>query len=702
MAAYPGNEVGLISEDVLQITIPQATALSNNGWVNLMDFRGYTSKDIDDWAASSSRIPLNRGGINFPTVRIRRVKALAYWVNRRILRGINVIPQEFDAAALTSAQTDYPIADMELNSTDDVQSPEAFTYAKWTDWQDSVITFLKGKRNVNKTVPLYYVIRKEPNTIAAGDMTELDEIIYHAPHTGAAYIRDRKQVHTYLTELTNGTDADQWIKDHRRTHDGRAAWISLCNHYDGPAEGDKRVTVARSDITLVHYRNESSFSFEKYSTRLRKAFITLRDYNQPKCEKEKVEILLNQITTNDQRLISSIAICRDSHSDTFDDACTYLSSQITAIFPQHQPNAFGKKGRGGLKNRIRNISSIKKKNGKTIVNGIDITDTTRYYTDQEFTKIGREGRAILNKCPKRKAHKATLPPSKKQRNNDSGTNNAPNANDRHVAAIINGVIQASRTERDGLSTTGSIPTQVQMPQHGPHVRVPPRSVSAATTGSVSQAASVRYDHNGNIVNISKVQTGVRRVNTSAVSYTTPDNNDNYEALPLEIDNHADTHCFGRNFTPFMWTGLSCSVSPFLSEYDTMDDVKICSAATSYTASTGETIILIFGQGLWFGNRMQKSLINPNQCRSYNIQVCDDPTDPYRDLGFTIDNDTTIPLVMEGSTAMLYTRCPTREEIDTCRKFYLSDPEKWDPMNVTFPQSTVNISSLRGNMIPSPH
>ena len=168
---------------------------------------------------------------------------------------------------------------------------------------------------------------------------------------------------------------------------------------------------------------------------------------------------------------------------------------------------------------------------------------------------------------------------------------------------------------------------------------------------------------------------------------------NHDPLPLEIDNHADTHCFGKNFVPFSWTGMVCSVSPFLSEYETMPDVEICSAATAYTASTGETIILIFGQGLWFGDRMDKSLINPNQCRAHNVPVCDDPTDPFRPLGITINNDELIPLVMEGSTALLYSRCPTREELDVCRKFYLSDPENWDPMNATFPQE--NVSSFRG-------
>ena len=396
---------------------------------------------------------------------------------------------------------DFPIADLDMAATDSVQMPEPFSYDKWIDWHSSMITFLKGKKNVTKNVPLVYVICKEPNPINAADMTEEDEIIYHTSHRGAAYTRDNKQVHSYLTELTNGTDADQWVKDHRRTQDGRAAWYSLCNHYNGPGEGDKRVTIARSDITLVHYRNEASFSFEKYSTRLRKAFKTLETYGQPKCHKEQVEILLNQINTNNTRLVSTIAICRDSHSGTFDEACTYLSKQITAIFPQHQPNAFGKKGRGGQKSRYRQVSAVKRgKNGKVTCNGIDISDTTRYYTKEEFDKIGKDGCSFLNKCPKRKASKAKFEERKNKKPR------ADNENNRHVAAIINGVMQASRHERDADSVSPSIPSRVSMPQHGPHAWPPAtqRDVNAITQGSANSQASSRntsynFDHNGNII-----------------------------------------------------------------------------------------------------------------------------------------------------------------------------------------------------------
>jgi hypothetical protein len=39
--------------------------------------------------------------------------------------------------------------------------------------------------------------------------------------------------------------------------------------------------------------------------------------------------------------------------------------------------------------------------------------------------------------------------------------------------------------------------------------------------------------------------------------------------------------------------------------------------------------------------------------------------------------------MRGTTAIIETRCPTRQELDECQKYYLSDPEYWDPDNVQF-------------------
>ena len=88
------------------------------------------------------------------------------------------------------------------------------------------------------------------------------------------------------------------MKTYCHSHDVRASWIALYEHYNVITEGDKSVIVSRSNIDQAFYKNESTFSFERYTTRLKHVFDTLRQYNQPKSDREEVEILLKQIIKN--------------------------------------------------------------------------------------------------------------------------------------------------------------------------------------------------------------------------------------------------------------------------------------------------------------------------------------------------------------------------------------------------------------------
>ena len=80
-----------------------------------------------------------------------------------------------------------------------------------------------------------------------------------------------------------------------------------------------------------------------------------------------------------------------------------------------------------------------------------------------------------------------------------------------------------------------------------------------------------------------------------------------------------------------FTSEDCTVYPLLPEYLEQMNVPICTGVTDLTLDSGEVVILDFVKGLWFGNRMEKSLINPNQCRKFGIQICDDPNNPHRNL-----------------------------------------------------------------------
>ena len=97
----------------------------------------------------------------------------------------------------------------------------------------------------------------------------------------------------------------------------------------------------------------------------------------------------------------------------------------------------------------------------------------------------------------------------------------------------------------------------------------------------------------------------------------------------------------------------CSVSPFLSEYTTTDNVEMCTVATAWTSHTGQLYIFVFEHGLWFGDSKNRSLINPNKFRSYCISLCDNPTDPHRPLGFQM-NILNIPSFMDVTIATMPT------------------------------------------------
>lgn len=171
-AVFPEDTIQGLSKLVLGLTARQATAISHNGWSELEDLEGFETQNIKDWIKAQARLPVNRGGVTFPTVRDKKFYTLAYWVNNLLRRGKVLVAWEFDAAVLAQSLADYPISDMQREAADTAQKPDLFNYEKWVEWQDDVITFLKGTKNVNKNVSLYYVIRKEPNPIADVDLTQ--------------------------------------------------------------------------------------------------------------------------------------------------------------------------------------------------------------------------------------------------------------------------------------------------------------------------------------------------------------------------------------------------------------------------------------------------------------------------------------------------------------------------------------------------
>ena len=100
-----------------------------------------------------------------------------------------------------------------------------------------------------------------------------------------------------------------------------------------------------------------------------------------------------------------------------------------------------------------------------------------------------------------------------------------------------------------------------------------------------------------------------------------------------MDSRAVTCCLGKNFRHDGETGDVCNVRGFHGSFDTLTDVPIVRGVTGWTdQTTGQSYLLYVNQGLWFGDKLDHSLWNPDQIRHFGIPVSDDPYDNSRRFG----------------------------------------------------------------------
>ena len=129
-----------------------------------------------------------------------------------------------------------------------------------------------------------------------------------------------------------------------------------------------------------------------------------------------------------------------------------------------------------------------------------------------------------------------------------------------------------------------------------------------------------------------------------------------------MDNNGDTHCLGANFYPISLSFDEGTVITFLNEYLEQSNILIFTGITTLTLYYGGGVILECVQGIWFGNRMETSLVNPNQCQKFGIQICNYSNDPHRKLVIKESKYLFIPMEMKGSTCGLITHTSTKNEI----------------------------------------
>ncbi len=133
--------------------------------------------------------------------------------------------------------------------------------------------------------------------------------------------------------------------------------------------------------------------------------------------------------------------------------------------------------------------------------------------------------------------------------------------------------------------------------------------------------------------------------------------------------------------------MSAEVSGFSNAMDSLQDIPIVKAAVAYDhPETGEVIILVINQALYFGDKLTHILLNPNQLRSHNIRVDDVPKHLSSTSTHSIwveEESLDIPMVLHGIISYFNVRTPTLQEINNCPHITLTSEEEWNPYSGHF-------------------
>ena len=177
----------------------------------------------------------------------------------------------------------------------------------------------------------------------------------------------------------------------------------------------------------------------------------------------------------------------------------------------------------------------------------------------------------------------------------------------------------------------------------------------------------------------------------------------FASVPMQrtgLDSHADTCCAGSNMQVLELSGEKVTVTPYSEHYDAMTDIPIATVVTVWeNPKNGEAWMLVIHEALYFGTKLQESLLCPNQLRAAGNIVCDVPTqfDNTSSHSITIPGTLEIPLEMHGVISYLDTRLPTEEELEQYRagqfqSVELTDNTPWEPYSETFATREVKARS----------
>ena len=232
------------------------------------------------------------------------MKSLVLWVKDRHRVGAAIeFPDTTTSAVLRQALSEA--LERDRRRRDQKKAGEAFldtsfntklkSATQWEKWHEELNTTLSQIIGV-RGVPLTYTIRVTDAANFDETIPYEEAVIAAMTLTGQEFLQDARVVHKIiLKNIVEDSDAYTYVKQLIRHRNGRRDIKALRERYSSDASKQAIINSAKKTLKTLCYKNERSFSFEKFSSKMQRAYDELSDNGRAVCNEDIVDKLWERI-----------------------------------------------------------------------------------------------------------------------------------------------------------------------------------------------------------------------------------------------------------------------------------------------------------------------------------------------------------------------------------------------------------------------
>ena len=372
----------------------RATLIGNEQLTGVSDLELFSEDDITEMAKRNQR-NIGAQNLRIPEIQVIRLKALAFWL-KETRRNLPV-GDPLDVTGFTANIIQDVVERMRRKKDESPADSSILNPGKisrdWIHWKETALNFLASMRN-RHGVPLSYVVRENDDTAGLVNGS-LEWKIQSAHRFGNTFEDDNAKVYGFIKFWALGTE-NQECMELAVEHDGQAAWNNLVNQNEGDANRSKLVAMSTAAIQRIHWTSEASnFPATSVVNAMTRNYRLLRDAGRTTDEGTKVDALCAKFQgSSDPFVVMTIAAIKRDYPNDFHDASTYLLAEFGRHFPPTENYSRHNQKR---KHRVSELAGTPGHEHQKKFKGVDISDPWRTFSNDEKSKLGKEGFAIVKK-----------------------------------------------------------------------------------------------------------------------------------------------------------------------------------------------------------------------------------------------------------------------------------------------------------------